>query len=42
MKDLRNDYAKLNTETYGGPIAYTWLDRPLGIAGRVFVENESS
>ena len=41
MKDLRNDYAKLNTETYGGPIAYTWLDRPLGIAGRVFVENEN-
>lgn len=42
MKDLRNDYAKLNTETYGGPIAYTWLDRPLGIAGRVFIENENS
>ncbi len=42
MKDLRNDYAKLNTETYGGPITYTWLDRPLGIAGRVFVENEKS
>ena len=42
MKDLRNDYAKLNTETYGGPITYTWLDRPLGIAGRVFVENENS
>ena len=42
MKELRNDYAKLNTETYGGPITYTWLDRPLGIAGRVFVENEKS
>ena len=42
MKDLRNDYAKLNTETYGGPITYTWLDRPLGIAGRVFVENENT
>lgn len=42
MKDLRNDYAKLNTETYGGPITYTWLDRPLGIAGRVFLENENS
>ena len=42
MKDLRNDYAKLNTETYGGPITYTWLDRPLGIAGRVFVEDENT
>ena len=42
IKDLRNDYAKLNTETYGGPIAYSWLDRPLGIAGRVFVEDENS
>ena len=42
IKDLRNDYAKLNTETYGGPLTYTWLDRPLGIAGRVFVENENT
>lgn len=42
IKDLRNDYAKLNTETYGGPIAYSWLDRPLGIAGRVFVEDENN
>lgn len=36
-----NGYNKLNTEVYGGPIYSTWLDRPLGIAGRVTVqENE--
>ncbi len=33
-----NGYNKLNTEVYGGPIYSTWLDRPLGIAGRVMIE----
>ena len=32
-------YVRLNVEAYGGMIDFTWLDRPLGMAGRVFVKN---
>ena len=32
---------RLNTEKYGGGLLYTYLDRPLKIAGRVLVETET-
>lgn len=33
-------YAQVNIEVYGGAILNTWLDRPLGIAGRVAVRSK--
>ena len=30
-------YVKLDTEKYGGMMHYTWLDRPLTVAGRIAV-----
>lgn len=38
---ITKGYAQINTEVYGGPIFHTWLDRPLGIAGRVAVCSEN-
>lgn len=36
----KSRYIKFNTEVYGGPIYNTWMDRPLGIAGRVIVDSD--
>ena len=38
--DVKNaSYAGVNVEVYGGAILNTWLDRPLGAAGRVAVKS---
>lgn len=34
-------YVRLNTERYGGMIPYTWLDRPLSVAGRLLIKEEN-
>ncbi len=33
-------YIRLDTEKYGGGIMYSWLDRPLSVAGRVVLKTE--
>ena len=33
-------YTQINVEVYGGAILNTWLDRPLGISGRVALASE--
>ncbi|MBT8317711.1 MAG: M18 family aminopeptidase [Lutibacter sp.] len=38
---VADNYLKFNTETYGGPILSTWLDRPLSLAGRVSVRGKN-
>ena len=37
---LSGTYTRLGVEGYGGMLMSTWLDRPLGVAGRVFVERD--
>ena len=40
IPELSGAYTRLNVERYGGMINYSWLDRPLSIAGRVVVRTE--
>jgi aspartyl aminopeptidase len=37
-----DSYVTLNTEKYGGLIHYSWLDRPLGAAGRLVVRKDGA
>lgn len=37
---ISDNYNKLNVEGYGGMILSTWLDRPLSVAGRVYVKTK--
>ena len=39
--DLPGTYTRLSVERYGGMLNAPWLDRPLSIAGRVLVRNDS-
>jgi len=38
----QNGYGRINVEPYGGMINYSWLDRPLSIAGKVALKGEDA
>ena len=38
--ELGGNYTRMAVEKYGGQLLFTWLDRPLSLAGRVTVETE--
>lgn len=37
----KNGYSLLNVEPYGGVLMATWFDRPLSLAGRVFLKDNN-
>ena len=39
--EVTGAYTKLDVEKYGGMILYSWLDRPLSLAGRVIVSTDT-
>lgn len=39
--ELDGTYTRLAVERYGGQLLFTWLDRPLSIAGRALVETDT-
>ena len=39
--ELTGTYTRLSVERYGGMIIAPWLDRPLGVAGRVLVQTDA-
>lgn len=36
----KKNYIQINTEVYGGPLLYTWFDKPLTLAGKVYYQEE--